>query len=344
MTAMMGKHMPGGSGFSWLKGTALAGEFGAPQQRANAEFTFKWGTNVPSSHPLNVHAQAAADAIRRQTNGAFYLRLFPNNELGGDSRMFAQLLSGELDCFSLSGVNVLSTLVPTTAIYGVGFAFPNYDAVWRALDGKLGLYLRTQIEKAGLFVFEKIWDNGFRQITTSAKPVVQPGDLRGLRLRVPISALWTSLFQSLAAAPGGIDFSEVYAALQTKIFDGQENPLVIISTAKLYEVQTYCSLTNHMWDGWWILVNRSAWERLPPSIQDIVSANLNVAAVAQRLEVADLNSRLKDDLAARGLIFNDVDPAPFQDALRKSGFYVQWRSKFGEEAWSLLEEVTGKLA
>jgi TRAP-type transport system periplasmic protein len=326
----------------WLKGTALASDFGSPLQKT-ADFVFKWGTNVPRAHPLNVHAQRAADLIRRETDGRFDLQLFPNNELGGDTRMFAQLRSGELECFTLSGVNVLSGLVSDAAIHGVGFAFPNYQAVWKALDGKLGLYLRTLIEKAGLVVMDKIWDNGFRQITTSVKPIVRPADLDGLKLRVPISALWISLFQSLGAAPGGIDFSEVYSALDAKIFDGQENPLAIISTARLYEVQTYCSVTNHMWDGWWFLINGRAWERLPPSIQEVVSRNLNAAALQQRRDVANLNSKLRDELAAKGLVFNEIDPAPFREKLRDSGFYVQWRGKFGEEAWSLLEEVTGQL-
>ena len=330
-------------GSKWLKGTALASDFGRPLRQA-AEFVFRWGTNVPGTHPLNVHARRAAEAIRRETDGRFDLQLFPNNELGGDTRMFAQLRSGELECFTLSGVNVLSSLVPGAAIHGVGFAFPNYEAVWKALDGKLGQHVRTQIEKAGLVVMEKIWDNGFRQITTSTKPITSPAELAGLRIRVPISALWTSLFQSLGAAPGGIDFADVYSALHGKVFDGQENSLAIIATARLDEVQTCCSLTNHMWDGWWFLINRNAWERLPQAVREIVSRNLNAAAVEQRRDVANLNSKLKGDLAAKGLAVNEVDPAPFRVKLRESGFYAQWRSKFGEQAWQLLEEATGKLA
>jgi tripartite ATP-independent transporter DctP family solute receptor len=328
---------------NWLRGTALAVNFGAPQ-RAAAEFVFKWGTNVPRAHPLNVHAQKAAEAIRQATDGRFDLQLFPNNELGGDTRMLSQLRSGELECFTLSGVNVLSSLVPVAAVHGVGFAFTNYDAVWKALDGRLGQHLRSQIENAGFVVMEKIWDNGFRHVTTSTKPVVRPADLEGLRLRVPTSALWISLFQSLGAAPGGIDFAEVYPALQAKIFDGQENALAIISTARLYEVQTYCSLTNHMWDGWWLLINRRAWERLPHSVQEIVSGTLNAAAIEQRRDVADLNARLRTELVGKGLVFNDVDVAPFRQKLQQSGFYVQWRDKFGADAWSLLEEATGRLA
>ena len=182
-----------------------------------------------------------------------------------------------------------------------------------------------------------------RQITTSIRPIVTPADLQGLKMRVPVSALWTSLFKSLGAAPTAINFAEVYSALQTKIVDGQENPPAIISAAKLYEVQKYCSLTNHMWDGWWFLMNRRAWNSVPADLKDKVAAIINANAMAQREEVARQNGSLKIDLAAKGLVFNDVDPAPFRETLSKSGFYAEWRGKFGAEAWGMLEEATGKL-
>ncbi|TPQ50810.1 ABC transporter substrate-binding protein [Prosthecomicrobium hirschii] len=309
-----------------------------------AEFTFKLGTNVPETHPLNIYLRKASAQIAEQTNGRFDLQLFPNNQLGGDSDMFSQLRSGALESFMLSGVNVLSTLIPSASIYGLGFAFKDYQALWSALDGKLGIHLRGQINKAGLMVMDRIWDNGFRQITTSTKPIKDPGDLQGFKIRVPVSALWTSLFKSLGAAPTAINFAEVYSALQTRIVDGQENPPAIISAAKLFEVQKYCSLTNHMWDGWWFLMNRRAWEPLPADIKETVARIVNAQCVAEREEVARQNTALKADLAAKGLIFNEVDPAPFREQLRKAGFYTEWRGKFGEEAWSILEESTGKLA
>ena len=323
--------------------TAIGSALPARWAAGAAEFMYKWGTNVPETHPLNVHARKAAEAIKQETNGKFDLQLFPNNQLGGDSDMFSQLRSGALECFSLSGVNVLSTLIPSASIWGIGFAFPNYQALWTALDGKLGAHLRAQINKAGLVVMDKIWDNGFRQITTSTKPIVTPADLQGLKIRVPISALWTSLFKSLGASPTSINFAEVYSALQTKVVDGQENPPAIISAAKLYEVQKYCSLTNHMWDGWWLLVNRRSWQSLPKDIQETFAKTVNAAAIVQREDVAKQNETLKVDLAAKGLVFNDVNPEPFRETLRKANFYAEWKGKFGDEAWQLLEESTGKL-
>jgi TRAP-type transport system periplasmic protein len=329
--------------FTAMAGLATVGAAFPLRYAKAAEFSFKLGTNVPESHPLNVYARKAAEEITQQTDGKFELKIFANNQLGGDADMFSQLRSGALECFTLSGVNVLSTLIPSAAIWGVGFAWKDYPTLWNALDGKLGAHLRSQIEKSGLVALDKIWDNGFRQVTTSVRPIVLPADFQGLKMRVPVSALWTSLFKSLGASPTGINFAEVYSALQTKVVDGQ-NPPAIISAAKLYEVQKYCSLTNHMWDGWWFLINQRAWRAVPADLQGKVAAIINKNAMAEREEIAQQNTSLKSDLAAKGLVFNDVDPAPFRETLTKSGFYREWKTKFGEEAWARLEEFTGKLA
>jgi len=284
-----------------------------------------------------------AAAIKTETNGRFDLQIFPNSQLGSDTDMLSQIRSGGVEFFTLSGL-ILATLVPAASINGIGFAFPDYDTVWKAMDGDLGVYVRAQIAKSGLIAMEKIWDNGFRQTTTSTKPIVTPDDFKGMKLRVPPSPLWTSMFKALDASPASINFNEVYSALQTKIVDGQENPLAIISTAKLYEVQKYCSLTNHMWDGFWFLANQRAWDALPVDVRGIVAKNINLAGLKEREDVAELNATLQQSLAAKGLLFNRPDPTPFRDKLRAAGFYTDWKAKYGDEAWALLEKSVGKLA
>src|SRR3954469_15573946 len=266
-----------------LQGTAIAAASTLAPMKAvfgqTAEFTYKFANNVPAVHPLNVRAKAAADAIRTETNGRLDIQIFPSNQLGSDTDTLSQVRSGGVEFFTLSGL-ILSTLVPPAAINGVGFAFPDYAAVWRAMDGDLGAYVRGQIAKANLVAMDKIWDNGFRQTTTSTKPITGPEDLRGLKIRVPVSPMWTSMFKAFDAAPTSINAGEMYTALQTKVVDAQENPLAIISLFKLNEVQKFCSLTNHMWDGFWFLANRRAWERLPAPIRDIAAKHLNAAAIA----------------------------------------------------------------
>jgi tripartite ATP-independent transporter DctP family solute receptor len=308
-----------------------------------AQWVYKYANNLPETHPMNLRAREMAAAIKQETNGRFDLQIFPNSQLGSDTDTLSQIRSGGVEFFTLSGL-ILATLVPAASINGMGFAFPDYDTVWKAMDGDLGAYIRAQIAKANLIAMDKIWDNGFRQTTTSTKPVQTPDDFRGMKLRVPVSPLWTSMFEALDASPASINFNEVYSALQTKIVDGQENPLAIISTAKLYEVQKYCSLTNHMWDGFWFLANRRAWEALPDDVRGIVAKHINTAGLKERDDVAKLNATLQQDLAAKGLAFNRPNPAPFRDKLRAAGFYTEWKGKYGDEAWSLLERSVGKLA
>jgi tripartite ATP-independent transporter DctP family solute receptor len=320
--------------------TAVGAPFVARAQQA--QWTYKYANNLPETHPMNVRAREMAAAIKQETSGRFDLQIFPSSQLGSDTDTLSQIRSGGVEFFTLSGL-ILSTLVPAASINGMGFAFPNYDTVWKTMDGALGAYVRAQIGKANLFAMEKIWDNGFRQTTTSTKPVQTPADFSGMKLRVPPSPLWTSMFKAFDASPASINFNEVYTALQTRIVDGQENPLAIISTAKLYEVQKYCSLTNHMWDGFWFLANQRAWEALPDDVRAIVARNINAAGLKERDDVAQLNATLQKDLAGKGLVFNQTDAAPFRDKLRSAGFYTEWKGKYGDEAWGILEQSVGKL-
>ena len=150
------------------------------------------------------------------------------------------------------------------------------------MDGDLGKFVRTQIAaKAGLVAMDRMWDLGFRQITTSTKPIKTADDLVGLKIRVPVAPSLVTLFKTLKAAPLSMQFTEVYSALQTHIADAQENPLTLIKVTKLFEVQKYCSLTNHVWDGHWMCCNAAAWKGLPDDLKEIVGRNLNDGRIAR---------------------------------------------------------------
>ncbi len=329
--------------------TLLASTLAAPAllraTRANAaEWTYKWAQNQPASHPMYLRAQEAVEKIKAETGGKMEIQVFPSNQLGSDTDTLSQLRSGAVEFFNLSGL-ILSTLVPAASINGIGFAFGDYPSVWKAMDGELGAFIRGQILKANIVAFDKIWDNGFRHMTTSTKPIVTPADLVGMKVRVPVSPLWTSMFEAFGSSPISINANEMYSALQTKIADAQENPLATIYLNKLHEVQKYCSLTGHMWDGFWLLANRRALEALPKDVQAIVTKHVNAAAVAERADVEALNTSMKGNLEKAGMVFNAVDTAPFRAKLSSAGFYKSWHAKYGDEAWAVLEKAAGsKLA
>ncbi|VVE73137.1 ABC transporter substrate-binding protein [Pandoraea anapnoica] len=324
--------------------TSAAAATGLYQTQAHAaEFTLKFANNLPVSHPMNIRAKEMAQKIAEQSKGRIDFQIYPNNQLGSDSDMLSQIRSGAIDYFTLSPL-ILGTLVPAAQISGVGFAFKDYGQVWAAMDGDLGAHVRGQISKTTVFAFDKIWENGYRQITTSSRPINSPTDLKGLKIRVPTSPLWTSMFKAFDSSPTSINFAEVYSALQTHIVEAQENPLALLTTAKLYEVQKYVSMTNHMWDGFWFLANKQKWEKLPKDLQEIVTANVNAAAMAQRDDVRKLNDGVMAELKQKGLVFNAPNNEQFRDKLRAAGFYAEWHKKFGDEAWAMLEKYTGKLA
>jgi tripartite ATP-independent transporter DctP family solute receptor len=326
-----------GSGAAALAAAAL------PRRVEAAEFSLKLGHTTPVAHPFHVRMQEAAANIAKASNGRIELQVFPNGELGGDNDLISQTRSGAIDFCQPTG-QILASLLPVTAINAIGFAFPDYSKVWPTIDGELGKYVRAQITaKVGLVPMERIWNLGFRQITTSNKPIKTVADLEGLKIRTPIAPSLVSLFQALKASPVGMQFGEVYSALQTKVVDGQENPLSLIQAAKFYEVQKYCSITNHVWDGHWICANAASWKRLPPDMQEVVAKSFNDAALKQRQDVIKLDQSVQDDLASKGLNFNVADTESFRQRLRVAGFYNEWKQKLGQEAWGLLEAQVGKL-
>lgn len=315
----------------------------APLVARAAEIELKYGNNLPLTHPLNVRAAEAAARVKKETNGRVDIQIFPNNQLGGDTDMLSQVRSGAINFFTPSAL-VVATLVPVAAINALGFAFADYDQVWKAMDGPVGKHVREAMAKVGLLTFEKMWDNGFRQTTSSGKPIVAAKDMDGIKIRVPVSPLSVAMFKALGASPTSLQFSEVYSALQTKIVDAQENPLPIIQVAKLYEVQKNCSLTNHIWDGFWFTANARAFNALPADVQKIITDAFNDAGIAQRGDIKKLNESVQTDLEAKGLAFNKTDPDSFRAKLRDTGFYGEWKGRFGADAWGLLEGAVGKLA
>ena len=283
------------------------------------------------------------NAVKAQTNGRLDVQIFPNNQLGGDTQALQQLRSGALQFFTLDG-GILQGVVPVAGIQGVGFAFKDSNDAFRAMDGALGDYVRDAIRGAGLYVHPKMWENGMRQITASSKPIRNAADLGGFKIRTPPGELWVDLFRSLGAAPAPLNFNEVYTALQTRVFDGQENPYAIIDTARLYEVQKYLSVTNHMWSAYHFLGNQDAWKELPRDVQGVVERNLTKYALLQRRDTQQRNDSLSEKLVRRGMTINRADTSGFRTKLSSSGFYTKWSGKFGAQAWALLEKSSGKLA
>jgi tripartite ATP-independent transporter DctP family solute receptor len=309
-----------------------------------AQFNYKLGNSTPADHPFNKRLIEASKQVLEETNGKLNIQIFPNSQLGGDNDLLSQVRSGAIEFFPGAGL-ILASVLPVTGIDGMGFAFPSYAQIWPAMDGDLGAFVKKQIATGtNMVALDTMWDLGYRQITNSAHPINTADDLQGLKLRVPGAPPLVSLFKALGVAPVSMQFGEIYTALQTKVVDGQENPLSQIDSGKFYEVQKYMSLTNHVWDGFWIVANGAAWNRLPPDIQATVNKVFSAKAMLQRADLVTLNAGLVDQLKSKGLAVNTPDTASFRAKLQAAGFYADWKKQIGDEAWTLLEHYTGKLA
>ncbi len=309
-----------------------------------AEFDLKYGHDLPIDHPINVRSVQAFARIKAATKGRVQIKSFPTSQLGSDPAMISQLRSGATEMLAMPGA-FLNAIAPLASIENLAYAYPNRDAVFRAMDGDLGKVIRDDITaKGGMVVLDRIWENGYRDITTSTKPIRNVNDLAGLKIRVSPGKIRVDTFQSLGASPTPIALSELYTSLQTHIIDAQENPLLLIQQQKFYEVQKYVSMSDHIWSGYWTLVNPDVWNKLGKEIQGIVSREMSAATLAARNDNVILNRSVRDQLQRRGMIFNDVDKESFKKKLVESKYYERWKAEFGPKAWAALEKYANKLA
>ena len=278
-------------------GAAIVGASFIGGRASAAEFSMKYGNDLPAAHPINTRAREAVEAIKAATNGRLDIKLFPNSQLGADDRPVQPGALGR-------DRHLHHRLADRER--GADRRHHRHRLRLHVLRPGLGRHGRQSRRPypqgdhtVNLIPLEKMWDNGFRQITNSNKPINQPE--RPQRHEDPRAGepAVTSMFKALGTSPTAINFVEVYSALQTKVVDGQENPLALIETAKFYEVQKFCSLTNHMWEGFWMVANHRSWERLPDDLRPPRSA-CNEGAVKQRADMAKLNATLEGELKSRG--------------------------------------------
>jgi TRAP-type transport system periplasmic protein len=305
-----------------------------------ASFRYRLGLNQPIGSPTQKRLTEMAEAIGRETDGHFQIDVFPESRLGPDPKMLADLRAGALEFF-VAGAT-LGDLAPTSALPLLPFAFKESRAVFAALDGALGDQIRSELAQHGLHAFRHCLQNGFHHLTTSIRPIRTAKDLAGVKIRSPGGAIARDFFQAFGAEAGYVPFSGMYDALKDRRFDGQSDPLGVVLSLKLYEVQTYLSLTAHWWSGFTLLANASTWASLPRDIQGVVERNVEKFALLQRQDIEAVNAAGAEELASKGMAVNAADTQSFRAGL--GGFYARWREKAGPASWRLLETYSGEIA
>jgi tripartite ATP-independent transporter DctP family solute receptor len=282
-------------------------------------------------------------AVERETEGRVTARVFAeNNKISGsDPAALRMLMSGEIDFFTLMG-GLLAPVIPLADFQSVPFAFRDADQALAVSDGALGALLKQAMSAKGLHGLQLMtFDNGMRQIGTRSRPIRGLADLKDLTIRVPDGAAFVETFRALGAQPVAVNVNGIFAALQDGRVDAQENALAVMEVFRLDRAQRYIAMTNHMWSGFNLIANLTAWQKLPIDIQVLIERHAASTIRAQRLEQAAFNATVRETFEARGLVFTKIDQEPFRRAL--TPVYGQWRAKLGTKAWELLEAEVGPL-
>jgi TRAP-type transport system periplasmic protein len=309
-------------------------------QDRDVEFTFRQYHNQTPASSLHTRLVQMWETVSKESGGRIACKVFAQNNgiQGSDPAALKALVNGDIQFFTLMG-GILGTIMPVAEVQQVPFAFRSAAHAHRAMDGPLGAYLVEEMAAKGIHGFRVgAFDNGMREITSNTR-IAAPADLAALKMRVPAGQLVADTFTAFGCEPVTINSDSIYAALKDGRADAQENPLTLADQFKLYEVVKYVAMTDHMWSGFNLLAHLPTWRRLPADLQAIVDRNVAKHVKLQRQDQIAANTRLRTELAARGLEFNTPDPATFKKQL--AGVYSTWKEKLGSKCWKLLEDSTG---
>ena len=283
---------------------------------ADDAIVLKIGVSTADTDPRNIAAKSFADEIEEKTNGAVKAEVYPAGQLGGDGQLVESMVmdAGTVDIVITDASN-FGTVVPDMNISGLPFLFDGFDAAWAFMDGEVEAAAEAELLEVGIRVLAH-YDNGFRCVTNSKGPVETPDDMKGMLIRTPENQVIMATMSALGANPQPLAFSELYQALQQKTYDAQENPIPIIYNNKLYEVQEFLSVTNHIYSGLCFAISGSAWDSLTAEQQEIVTAAAQTSGEWQSETIRQQTDDLVANLEEEGMKVNFPDLAPFAEATK----------------------------
>jgi TRAP-type transport system periplasmic protein len=273
---------------------------------------WKFGHLADENHIWHKTAQKFEELVEEKTDGGIDISIYPNNSLGGETDTINAIQSGTADMV-ISG-ETLQNWAPKAALMAVPYAFRDLDHVKTVVEGEIGGEIEKEItEKAGLTPL--YYHTRAPRNLTSNKEIKSPEDLKGFSMRVPNVPLFLKVWEAAGAKPQVMDFNEVFTGLQQGVIDGQENPVDLIKSGALYEVQDYVNRTEHVYSWIYILVGNKQFDALNDEQKKAVT---EAAAEAQKYgaELYDKEiAQIEKDLEKEGMKFVDVDQDAFREAM-----------------------------
>ncbi|MFA9438280.1 TRAP transporter substrate-binding protein [Uliginosibacterium sp. sgz301328] len=269
---------------------------------------FGYGLNEDSNQGRAV--RYFADEVGKRTGGKWKVKGFGAAALGSDPQMQNALIGGAQEMM-VGSTATLVGIVGDFGVYDLPFIFSNEKEADAVLDGPFGQKLMDRLQEKGL-VGLVYWENGFRDLTNSKHPITKMEDMQGIKLRVMQNPVYIDMFKGFGANAVPLAFSELFAALETKTVDGQENPVTTIESSKFYEVQKYLSLTHHVYSPWIVLASKKWWDGLSADEKKAVQGAAIASRDFERKDSREASAKAIQDLKQKGMQVTTVSPAELE--------------------------------
>ena len=296
------------------------------------EIIFAHGANP--GNPRYAAAEMFGALVPACTGGETTVNVAPSATMGNDVEMLTSTAAGIIQ-ISANSQGPLSQIVPEAGMLGLPFLFEDLPTVWSVVDGEVGQMIDEKAQNAGLKILT-FWDNGIRQVSHTGKNVPTPADLAGMQIRTPSDEVTIATFEALGASPAPLAWSELPTALQSGVFEGQENPLTNIYSAKLHEITPYITLTGHKYESTPVVASLMWWSSLDEDTQSCIENAAKEAGWYQRGLSLTQSNELRATMEAEGAIFAEVeDRQAFIDAT--ASVYETYEAQFGDLIAALRE-------
>lgn len=267
------------------------------------EIIFAHGANP--GNPRYVAAEKWGEIFTACTGGATTVNVAPSATMGDDVEMLTSATAGVINV-TANSQGPLSQIVPEIGLLGLPFLFKDLPTAWAVLDGEVGTMLDERAQTAGLKILG-FWDNGIRQVSHISRNVSSPEDIKGMKIRTPPDQMTVDIFEALGANPAPLAFSELPTALQSGVFDGQENPLTNIYSSKIHEITKYITLTGHKYESTPVVAGLAWWSGLDEATQNCALQATQEAGKLQREMSLEADTTLIPKMEEEGVIFAEAD-------------------------------------
>jgi tripartite ATP-independent transporter DctP family solute receptor len=275
------------------------------------------------------------EIVESGTNGSVKVDIFFGGQIGGDRDAIEGVKLGTVE-MTVAGAGIFANFEPKMGITALPFLFENFEQAWAFDDSAINAEVDKQLLQSSDIRVLAYWENGFRCLTNSARPVNSPTDVQGMKIRTPENPIILATMRAMGANPSPLPWPEVYMALQQKSFDGQENPIPLIYAAKLYEVQKHLAITNHVYEPMPLVISEKFWKRLTPSEQEVIQRAALESRDFNRQLIKSQTEEMVGKLKAAGMVITTPNLAPFREAASKvrEEFVEKFGAKLIQDAYN----------